>query len=134
MEMTYFCFYILELVIELSLQRTWNKDLENKSSQAFKELSRTLEILVRIQNRKSMSFSWARTCVFFSYLQAIHFFFWYILVSVFLYRFMGRQEQFFIRILLWYKNQDSFQAILNLSISAQVCEGGVLPYNQNEYV
>ena len=46
--MTYFCFYILELVIELSLQRTWNKDLENKSSQAFKELSRTLEILVRI--------------------------------------------------------------------------------------
>ena len=47
---------------------------------------------------------------------------------------MGRQEQFFIRILLWYKNQDSFQAILNLSISAQVCEGGVLPYNQNEYV
>ena len=44
----YFCPYILELVVELRALRSWNKDLENESSQAFKELSRALEIQVRI--------------------------------------------------------------------------------------
>ncbi|XP_022807283.1 von Willebrand factor D and EGF domain-containing protein-like isoform X1 [Stylophora pistillata] len=35
-----------KLVIELSLQQKWNEDLENESSQAFNELSRTLEIQI----------------------------------------------------------------------------------------
>lgn len=38
-----------KIVVELRIQRTWNKDLENKSSQAFKELSRTLETQITEQ-------------------------------------------------------------------------------------
>jgi len=40
--------YSLELVVELRIQQAWNKDLEDESSQAFKELSQTLEIQARI--------------------------------------------------------------------------------------
>ena len=40
--------YILEFVVELRIQQTWNKDLENENSQGFKELSGILEIQARI--------------------------------------------------------------------------------------
>ncbi|XP_078371962.1 von Willebrand factor D and EGF domain-containing protein-like isoform X7 [Oculina patagonica] len=38
-----------ELVVQLRIQRTWNKDLENKNSQAYKELSSIIEIQITKQ-------------------------------------------------------------------------------------
>lgn len=40
--------YILGLVVQLRIQQIWNEDLEDKNSQAFKELSETLVIQARI--------------------------------------------------------------------------------------
>ena len=40
--------YILGLVVQLRIQQTWNEDLEDENSQAFKELSETLVIQARI--------------------------------------------------------------------------------------
>jgi len=37
-----------EFVVELRIQRTWNEDLENENSEAFKELSQILVIQARI--------------------------------------------------------------------------------------
>jgi len=45
-----------KLVVELRIQQAWNKDLEDESSQAFKELSQTLEIQITEQYSQDDNF------------------------------------------------------------------------------
>lgn len=50
----WFVFFILELIIELRIQRPWDNDLEDKKSYAFKLLSDLLKDEVRlISNKKA---------------------------------------------------------------------------------
>ena len=47
-----YVFFILELIIELRIERPWDNELENKISEAFKLLSALLESEVRFISPK----------------------------------------------------------------------------------